>query len=100
MPQTGSTARPGGVPSPCAPWLPQQPWAPECALRQVLGTHVTQKGSLVAPDRLRFDFSPFQPMTAAELAEVERRVTAELPANHGAEEIGRASCRERVCQYV
>ena len=55
------------------------------ALRNVLGTHVQQKGSLVAPDRLRFDFSHFQPMTAAELAEVERRVNAEVRANHEGE---------------
>ena len=55
------------------------------ALRQVLGTHVAQKGSLVAPDRLRFDFAHFQPMTALELAEVERRVNAEVRANHAAE---------------
>jgi len=51
----------------------------------VLGTHVQQKGSLVAPDRLRFDFAHFQPMSATELAEVERRVNAEVRANHAAE---------------
>ena len=55
------------------------------ALRNVLGTHVQQKGSLVAPDRLRFDFAHFQPMTAAELAKVERRVNAEVRANHEGE---------------
>jgi len=55
------------------------------ALRQVLGTHVTQKGSLVAPERLRFDFSHHKPMSHDELARVEAMVNAEVRRNVAAE---------------
>ena len=51
------------------------------ALREVLGDHVKQQGSLVGPDFLRFDFSHHQPMTADEIAQVERLVDAEVLAN-------------------
>src|SRR5204863_825463 len=51
------------------------------ALRHVLGEHVTQKGSLVAPDRLRFDFSHSAPLTADEKRKVEGLVNARIRAN-------------------
>lgn len=51
------------------------------ALREVLGTHVKQGGSVVAPNVLRFDFTHYQPMTAAEIAEVEDLVNREILKN-------------------
>ena len=51
------------------------------ALKRVLGGHVAQKGSLVAPDRLRFDFTHFSPMTDAQKREVEDLVNAEIRRN-------------------
>jgi alanyl-tRNA synthetase len=51
------------------------------ALRQVLGPHVKQAGSLVAPDRLRFDFMHFGPVTPPQLREIERIVNAQVYRN-------------------
>lgn len=51
------------------------------ALRRILGEHVIQKGSLVAPDRLRFDFAHFEPLTAEQISAIEWLVNRQIAAN-------------------
>ena len=54
-------------------------------LKEVLGEHATQKGSLVDPERLRFDFTHSAPLTEKELMIIEQRVNEEIRSNHHAE---------------
>ena len=61
------------------------------ALRKVLGSHVTQKGSLVGPDKLRFDFSHYEALSDEQLAAIETLVNTQIRAN--------AEARTRVMSY-
>ncbi len=66
------------------------------ALRSLLGTHVQQKGSLVTPERLRFDFSHFEPIKPEQLLEIEKLVNQNIMLNNpvGANEMDIDSAKE------
>ena len=67
------------------------------ALRQVLGSHVTQKGSLVNPERLRFDFSHFEGVKPTEIKEIEDLVNTQIRLNHqlNTQEMGIDEAKEK-----
>ena len=71
----------------------------QAALRDVLGDHVKQSGSLVAPDRLRFDFTHYSPMTYDEVRRVESLVNAWIQENHPVA-VAEESFEEAVAQGV
>ncbi len=64
----------------------------QAALQQVLGEHIKQAGSLVTPERLRFDFTHFSPLTSQELLQIEELVNAEIRRN------SRVSSREMAAE--